>query len=194
MNAAVPEPLLSLDREKLAVTIRFSKSSSPYFKEALRLAGELPGYRTIDQKMHEVKILKGLEEPDLWDRVSALVSLVGGWKRSEVILSGGPTENFWELSDSLTAVGECHARRGHSPAYCSGKEVPSDDPRAFGCRLARGVSCDLERYSAAGPKWYQFGTLSSELTSFTVDKEEILRTVQEETRGQAPTICPAFNW
>ena len=83
------EPSLSLDLRKIQVTIRFSKSNSPYFKEAVRLAKELPGYRCVDSKLHEIKVPAALEELDLWQRVKQLADGVGHWKRSEVVVEGG---------------------------------------------------------------------------------------------------------
>ena len=80
------EPSLSLDLRKIQVTIRFSKSGSPYFKEAVRLARELPGYRCVDSKLHEIKVPAAFEDLDLWQRVKQLADGVGHWKRSEVVV------------------------------------------------------------------------------------------------------------
>ena len=170
---------LNLDLKKIQVTIRFRKSSSPYFNEAARIAKELPGYRSVESTMHEVTVPRALEDLELWERVKKLADVVGLWKRSEVVLEGAPVENLWELEDSLGEVRRCFARRGGGELgdeYCSGKEAPDDEVRAFGCRLLSGVSCDLQGFQGS-EKWFQFGKLSKDLSTFTPDKELIFRTV-----------------
>ncbi len=188
---------LDLDPRSLQVKIRFRKSSSPHFKEALGIAQELPGYRALEGATYEVKVPAALEDPELWERLRQLADWVGHWKRSEVALEGAPVESFWEFEDSLREVRECFSRRGDgalADGYCSGKDGPDDDARSFGCRLLRGVNCEVRGNSLSHSRWYQFGKLSSDLSTFTVDKDAILRTVESSTARQAATICPAFSW
>ena len=189
------EPSLSLDLRKIQVTIRFLKSSSPYFKEAVLLAKELPGYRCVDTKLHEIKVLGVPEDLDLWQRVKQLADGVGHWKRSEVVVEGAAVENFWEFEDSLGEVRQCFARRGEGgDEYCSGKEAPDEEARAFGCRLVGGVNCDTLRTFESQKKWFQFGKLTEDRSSFRVDKHAILKTIEQKTARQAATTCPAFSW
>ncbi len=61
---------LNLDPRGIQVKIRFRKSSSPHFKEALRIARELPGYRALEGATYEVKVPAALEAPELWERLS----------------------------------------------------------------------------------------------------------------------------
>ena len=83
------DPSLNLDPRRIQVKIRFRKSSSPYFKEAVRVAKGLPGYRCVDTKMHEITVPAALEDLDLWEKVKKLADVVGCWKRSEVVVEGG---------------------------------------------------------------------------------------------------------
>ena len=191
------ESSLSLDLRKIEITIRFRKSSSPYFKEAVRIAKELPGYRSVDTKLYEIKVPAALEDLELWERVKQLADLVGCWKRSEVVVEGTPLENFWEFEDSFREVRQCFAGRGEGEfgnGYCSGKEAPDDEACAFGCRHVRGVSCDIRGNSESQKKWYQFGKLTEDLSTFRVDRDAIQKTVESQTARQAATTCPAFSW
>ncbi len=191
------DPSLSLDLRKIEVTIRFRKSSSPYFKEAVRIAKELPGYRCVDTNMHEIKVPAALEDLDLWERVRKLADLVGCWRRSEVALEGAAVKNFWEFRDSLREVRQCFAARGEGvlgSGYCSGKEAPDDEARAFGCRLLRGVNCDIHGNFQSQKKGFQFGKLTEDLSTFRVDKDAIRKTIESQTARQAVTTCPAFSW
>src|SRR5262249_54160376 len=65
---------------------------------------------------------------------------------------------------------------------------------AFGCRFCKGVSREVDGSAYRSDSWIQFGSLSPQRDSFRVDKDAIIRTLEQETRADACLFCPAFRW
>ena len=189
---------LDLDRTEVQVAIRFPKSSSPAFGEALEIAKTFPTYRfSAERKMHELTVPLALDEGDLWERVSRLADLVGHWKHSRVVVEGAAVENFFEFRDALSQIKQCHAERrrsGLGDLYCSGRDTPSAEASAFGCRLLGGVARDGEDLFNGGAPWFHFGELAEDQAAFRVDKAEISRMLKTRNARELCTACPHFSW
>ena len=91
---------LSLDRDQMRVKVTFGKSSSPKYKGAVLFARELPGYKCHGEakdQVHVVDVQLSFADVQLWEEVLELASIVGTWKKSEVIVEGAPADTFWNL-------------------------------------------------------------------------------------------------
>jgi len=188
-----------LDAKRLRARITFPKSQSKYLSDAVRIAKELPGYSVEGSGKnvtHAVDVPLPLEDVQLWERVRQLAKIVQYWKRSEIVIEGGPFDSLLKLEQAVSAVRSCYMAREKSALgdmFCLGKEAPDDDPTCFGCRLLEGVSrTGSYYYEHLG--WHQFGRLSEDLSSFSVDKKEIVRVCKVRTGDGLCTSCPAFSW
>jgi len=193
---------LNLDRNQLIVRISFGKSSSQYFNDAIQIARELPNYESIGeglQQQHIVKVLLSVEDPQLWDRVRSLARIAGHWKRSQVEIQGVSVDSFSELERGISAIRNCYQglnESGLGEIYCSGKDAPDCEKSCFGCRFVKGVTPENHGnyWQPLHSSWYQFGDLDDDLTTFTVDKDEIFRICKIRTKGRICTTCPEFSW
>ncbi len=119
-------------REPLDCTLTFERSSSPYYREAVRLARATPGYRRVDDGERERHVVP-LTVAAL-PVAERLLRLVSGWRGSVVhadgvALYGG--EAYW-----LLHMLGCYRRRERSRLgvlYCWG--LPERDRGRLPCRL-----------------------------------------------------------
>ncbi len=172
---------LNIDAGQLRIFIRFMRSHSQYYDDAVEIARELPNYRTkgADKDLtHEVDISLTIDNPAQWERVRQLASLIGGWKRSDITITGASASTFSQLERDIVEVRQCYTRRcksGLDDRFCSGKTAPDDEKICFGCQLIKGVSRDRSGYRYTHLSWFQFGALSDDLANFSVDKDEVFR-------------------
>jgi len=199
-NEARRGDALRLGADKLRVLVSFRRSHSRYYADAVHIARELPNYRVRGEgreTMHSVAVALVLDDLHLWERVRQLVDIVGGWKYSRISIEGASADRFSDLEREITEVRDCYTRReesGIGGGFCSGKGAPDDEPGCFGCRLVRAVARARHAQPHTHLRWYQFGSLSDDLSQFLVDKEEILRLCKVRTSQHLCTACPAFSW
>src|SRR5437763_1339473 len=96
---------------KLPLEIRFGRSPSYRFAEAVELAASLPGYYTVGegrQVQHHVKFAVSLGDDITWPRVERLVQIIGGWLSSVIGVDGRP-RSWHDLTWSVGRIRECHA-------------------------------------------------------------------------------------
>src|SRR5438309_150603 len=123
--------------------IRFGKTRSPRREDAIRQAEKIPGFSKPDGARVEMVVATRVpfESPEQWRRIEALLSTVASWQ-STVVLVDGRQIDPGQLSADLSQVVACYKKKqttDPSLDYCSGKERPSADISAFGCRLMKGV-------------------------------------------------------
>jgi ATP-dependent 26S proteasome regulatory subunit len=137
-----------------------------------------------------------LDDLQVWEKVRQLAQIVGGWKKTQIAVSGAPVTTFAELERSIGHVVQCYVSReqsGIGELYCSGRNAPNEEAGCFGCRFAAGVSRQLNSYRAHS-YWYQFGELSTDLSAFTVDKGKILQVCKARVGDHLCIDCAAFSW
>jgi hypothetical protein len=121
-------------REALACTLTFERSSSPYYREAVRLARTVPGYRRSGDEERERHSVPLAALP-LAER---LLRLVTGWRGSLVQVQGIALYGL-ETFRLLQMLG-CYRRRERSrlgTLYCWG--LPERGRGRLPCRLVGAV-------------------------------------------------------
>src|SRR5689334_2240586 len=111
---------------------------------------------------------------------------VRSWQSTVVLLDGRPIDAL-ELSSVPGQVLSCYWKKqglDESLDYCRGRETPTADISAFGCRFIKGVGL-YERRDDNIP-WYEFGQLSSDKQRFVIDKDGILSRLRHAT---AREVC-----
>ncbi len=188
-------------KPKLRMKIKFRKSTSKYFGEAVQIARQLPGYECHGEgreQLHSVDLRIDLHALDLWDDVWKLCWKVHNWKASQIEVEGGEGNTLFGLHHQVNEVRSCHQGRLDSELgdqYCSGKDAPDDEATCFGCRLTRGISRRLGEWEEKRDfYWYQYGAFSDDQSGFVVDRKQIFRIIKKETGTDLCTLCPAFNW
>jgi len=180
------------------VTISFGRSSSSQFARAVRLAASLPGYRVQGEGRdvsHHVALEVSLEDAS-WEKLERLLQLIAGWRSASIEVDGRAIRPR-KLLRSVDPIKNCYGRKlKHAVGdhYCSGKNTPTGEASSFGCRLCRGVSHGGHGFSRRGEPWTEFGTLSTKLDAFHVDKEAIFKVLEQGVREEACALCPAFTW
>ena len=177
--------------------IRFGRTRSPRFSEAVRQAQKIPGCTKREGEGGvQITVCTSVpfDDPALWRRVQELLWIVGSWQSTSVCLDGKVVDPVLLVGD-LSRLIECYVQKKRSDPcldYCSGKQSPSSDISAFGCRFIQGVSVGPGRENRI--PWYEFGRLSADQKRFAVDRDAILGRLRSETAGQACLACPAFSW
>jgi AAA+ superfamily predicted ATPase len=178
--------------------IHFGRTTSGRLPEAIRKAQKIPGFTKRDgPKGPEVLVSTEVPfgDPELWRRIEELLGTVGSWKSTAVLLGGKAIRPWWRLTRELSQVISCYGKKeatDRSLDYCSGKDTPSADISAFGCRFIKGV--DIKEWGGNRIRWYEFGRLSNDQKRFAVDKNAILARLRSETKGEPCLSCPAFSW
>lgn len=181
--------------------VEFGKTTSQTFAEAVRLAAAIPGYEVVGASStmrHRVTVPALPMDLELIRTLEALCSLIAGWKSASASL-GGAKRRLRAFIFDLDRVILCFERREElswSDSYCRGLDSPSDEPTHFGCRLEQPVRFRLlGRWSREAPvDWFEFGTLSEDRQSFSVDKKGIEAALRARTAREACALCPAFSW
>jgi len=182
------------DRQTM-VTIEFRDCRSPQLPAAIVTARQL-GCTDSGGKIYRVQVPVDVVGADL-DLLGSLYKLVSKWQSTRVTISGpGAEMKLPELLKKIAEVRRCHSRRipgNLSAMYCSRQDSPAGDAACFGCRMLEGLS-RLPDYQCDHLAWWQFGRLSEDLSTFTVDKAAIAEYLRSRGQSQVCTLCPAFAW
>ncbi len=190
------------EEKPIKIEVSFGKSSSTNYRSAVRLAKQFEGYEERgegQQIHHSVKLDLSFDDDKAWDDMRQLSHIIGGWKSASFRLDGKRFTSMWELDREIGEVRQCYIQRRDSvlgEAYCLGKEAPDDEADFFGCRYVRAITHEGASgyYSHQSQKWYQYGELSDDRTTFTTDKEKILSLIKTHTADHLCTKCPCFSW
>jgi len=145
--------------------IRFGNTRSARLTDAIRQAEQIPGFTKPEGAgAREMVVSTELPfgAPALWWKIECLLETVRCRQSTVVLLDGRPIDAL-ELSSGLHAVLSCYWKKqgfDSSLDYCSGKDTPTADISAFGCRFIRGVGL-YERDNDNIP-WYEFGQQSAD--------------------------------
>src|SRR5512139_4122844 len=183
------------------VVISFGPSTAASFDDAKRLARLCDGYSvtgTGKLERHSVRIVLSPVDPETLTRLKRLFQLIAGWKSYSLELQGAPTGRRWSFHSGLEDTYNCYQTQRlvqHGDDHCRGKNTPTDDVLRFGCRLEQPVQrSHVFRVYDSAPHWCQYGQLSEDASTFSVDKPAILAALRVGTCGLPCTLCPAFSW
>jgi transitional endoplasmic reticulum ATPase len=189
---------MSESKRNDSIEISFGKTTSPDLRAAIRSAQSFPGYRVEQHakgELHYVQTQIPFDDPDTWKRLRSLIETVGRWKTSSVQIGGRDCRPIWRGLHELAEIVECYQRRPNGlrgEDYCRGKETPTADVTAFGCRFVRGV--DLLRWGRSRAPWYHFGRLTDDGQRYVVDKIVIANTLRDQSSDLPCQLCQAFSW
>ncbi len=162
------------------ITIRFGKSSSKYYDEALSVAEAIPTYKEVDghpSLRHEVTINTG----DV-ALLFKMIDYVYRWKETE-ISSQGETLSAADLRSSLRCFHDkCEAGTGSS--WCT--KTHSDEKNLFGCR-----QIEMELFDPGERSWTEYGYIDSSTGEFVVRGDRIREEVMPQI--EHVKLCPIFK-
>jgi hypothetical protein len=179
--------------------ISFGKSTSAYYERAVALAQLLPGYHRSSagsNLLHGLDWTGSLANAGAWEQLEELLQLIGGWNSTRLKVAGREM-HYARLAGYLNHIRTCYARklrRGAGDDYCSGKSTPTDEASYFGCRCCYGVARQVDALTSEGTSWIRYGTLTRKRDAFRVDKQAILKALNQDSRTAACKLCPAFRW
>lgn len=171
--------------------IRFGRSSSKNYPDAVRLLEKFSdvSISSSDGQDNSVTISKD-EFVEKHRQVVGILSLVGNWKNSRVLINNQPAE-FGDL-DSYFSIFGCHEKYRSAiiqEEYCK----LSHTKEGWGCKWLQGINRHNPEGSWARDRyWYQFGSFSAE-NIWTIDKNKIRSLLQREIAIKKVSFCPAFN-
>jgi len=183
------------------VKIVFGRSSSPNFQNALSLAEKLPTYISKGKgksEKHSIKLDLLAKDIKYASNLLNLLEYISSWKSTALYINGAKLDQLWLFQRTLAQVCSCYAERRSLPRgddYCCGKDAPDQDKKFFGCRLEKGINYHDKGYSYGNQaQWYQFGSLSKDLSRYNIDKKLIIKTLRAYTEKEPCMLCPAFSW
>ena len=181
---------------QLAITIEFHACRSSQMAAAIVVAREL-GCRDDNGQAYRVHVDVDVIQTDLRP-IARLWKIIGKWTPTRADIAGPGTDRLTvpELLKRLDEIRQCYARRipgKLASMHCSHKPSLTGDAACFGCRLLEGLQ-RLPGHCYDPLAWWNFGTLSDDLSSFTVDKPAVLEYLRHRGSAQVCTLCPAFSW
>ena len=138
---------------KLPLHIRFGRSTSCRYSEAVRLAAGLPGYRTEGEGraiVHEVQLDVSLADSATWSRVQKLLQTIGMWASADIQANGEPciaSDLPWKVARIRACYADKQRRRGPRLLLCRHAD---GDAHVFGCH-----QCTVCREAKNVPIWDQ---------------------------------------
>ncbi|HEV3446383.1 MAG TPA: AAA family ATPase [Gemmataceae bacterium] len=179
--------------------ITFGKSPSAHYERAMHLAQRLPGYHgsgTGSNVLHSLVWTSSPSDAGTWEQLEELLQVIAGWNSTRLKVAGREM-HYARLAGYLNHIRTCYARklrRGAGDDYCSGKSTPTDEASYFGCRCCYGVARQVDALTSEGTSWIRYGTLTRKRDAFRVDKQAILKALNQDSRTAACKLCPAFRW
>ena len=181
----------------MKLKIEFGRTTSPRLEEAIQKAEKIPGFKRREgPKGPKVSVLTDVpfDNQKLWHNITELLYIVGSWKSTVISFGDNQIQPHWRATEEISTVISCYSMKqatSRGVDYCYGKDAPTSDMTAFGCRFLKGVG--LQDYGSK-LRWYEFGRLSDDQNLFTVDKKEIAARLREASKAEAFLSCPAFSW
>lgn len=174
--------------------ITFGKSSSQYYKKALKYAGVFTGFLPISEdNPANVVVVDGEELKRKSKKFEALWYVINNWKTTELMVNG-EYKNVYEIREYLEIL-ECSkgfARAVLPSKYCN----LYGDKEGWGCKFLKTISrYPRENYYQYGDwsNWYDFGRFASE-TVWKVDKSKLLETLRREASLKNLELCDVFEF
>jgi AAA+ superfamily predicted ATPase len=182
----------------MKIEITFGQTTSTNLKTAVRIAKALPGYSIKagpKGEIHSIDTSIPFDNSELWEELRELLAMVGSWKTTSLKIDGKEARQSWRTLGEISEVISCYGQRPSDKRgddYCCGKQTPTDDTTAFGCRFVKGI--DFSEWGRNHGPWYHFGHLEDDNSVFRVDKNLILETLKSATEGEYCLACPAYTW
>jgi len=175
-----------------SLEIRFKKSTSKSYPEALRLLKKFSNIMISESDDQENAVTISKDEfIEKYRKFNELWSLVGNWKSSRVLINGEPSE-FLNINIYSTVFG-CYEK--YKSAVIQEEHCHLYGNReGWDCKLLTEVNRYLpENYWGRDKYWYHFGYFKSE-TIWKIDKEKIRTILQRESDLKKVSLCPIFNF
>ncbi len=181
------------------IEICFGVTTSALVSDAVRHARALPGFRQdLEGKRATYSVAVPIRDAILSQDTSLpllrLIGIASRWKTTKITI-GGTAVDRWEIESDLRQTSDCYRDRCANrlnDEYCSGKQHPTDQPSCFGCRQLTGISRKPSEY-CDDPLWFHYGTVSSDATTFAVDKGKIIALLEDRSARALCRHCPAFS-
>ena len=172
-----------------SLEIRFKKSTSKSYPESLKLLRSFSN-AVLTESGNSVTISQE-EFVEKFNIINVLWGMVGGWKSSQILIDGKPT-NVSNLN-VYSIVVNCYNRYKSAiiqEEFCR----LHTNKVGWGCRFLGEINRYLPENSwDRGRYWYEFGNFNSE-TVWKVDKNKIWGIIQREIEVRKAYICPVFSY
>ncbi|MDR3364881.1 MAG: AAA family ATPase [Clostridiales Family XIII bacterium] len=178
--------------QNTALLIRFGRSASRKYKQAIELAAGFSDFtEAADDGSANTIRLPAAEWFERKREFDELYALVSGWKATSVSLNGEeirPHEFFWKFNNVVKCV------KGYEGAidkerYC----CVSGSFEGWGCKLLDELDRHLSKTASYAMKyWYRFGAFAGE-GLWKIDKAYIKDYLKKEADEKNLAFCPLFS-
>ena len=164
-----------------AITIRFGKSSSKYYKDAVALAQTMATYRAVEGRpslLHEVTIRTGEVQS-----LTKMIDYVYRWKGTEI----SADDKLVPLSDVRVPLKCFHEKTAAAAGrvWCNRREYDEKN-NLFGCRLV-----ELEQFDSDDRSWTPYGYIDSATGEFILRVDQIRAELLPQI--EQVRLCPVFR-
>ncbi len=186
--------------KKTTIGISFDKSNSNYFKNAIKMAQKIDGYKIVHDGKRETHIIHtqlDIDKDAQFKNIIDLINIISNWKSLQIQWNGKEIKP-WKFKYKIIEIKNCFLRRKKvGEYYCFGVNAPGEEHKNFGCRYLGGINRNINFYRHYGneemPYWYEFGELNIEKQFYKVNKKEILRILKLSNKDAISNCCPFFS-
>lgn len=189
---------------KNILKIRFSKSPSFYYQDAIEKLKEFPRYKLLgDGELYNSLSLHYKEINEYWLSLEELFLIIGGWKSTRLTIFNEVTD-FYSLHKYLVPI-NCHENylKANSKSYCY---IHENQSSGWNCCLIKdwdrwaGVTLiyDPEDYRKSiygkwyKPYWFTFGEFVDDLV-WEIDKSRIKSIMRDCIKNNKLFLCSVFD-
>jgi len=172
--------------------LRFGKSTSTYYADAIRQAQQFSGFEPLsdDQRLNILRVGRD-ELQRKSDAFGALWEIVSRWKSSQILLNDEPLEG--KDMYPITRVFACSRDYGKAVIQENHCKINSEK-EGWGCKLMDTIGrYPPSNYYRDTTSWYQFGSFTSQHI-WKLDKEKILSLLRRESELKHLALCPVFSF
>ena len=184
----------------ISIKISFNKSGSQYFKNAIKLAQKIEGYREVIEgnlNKYFIQTQLDLNKIKQFNNIIDLIDLISNWKSLRILLNGKDIKP-WNLKYNAIEIKNCFLKREKvGDYYCYGINAPDGEHINFGCRHIKGVNRVIGSYrfyeNENIPYWFQFGKLNIAKQTYVINKKDILKIIKVANITALCKCCPFFS-
>lgn len=175
-----------------SLEIRFKKSTSKSYPESLKLLKTFSN-AVISESGDSINSVTISQEEfvEKFNIINVLWGMVGGWKSSQILIDGKPT-NVSNLNIYSNVV---HCYNRYKSAIIQEEFCRLHTNKVgWGCKFLVEINRYLPENSwDRGRYWYEFGNFEGE-TVWNIDKEKIRGILQREVEVRKVSLCPVFSY
>jgi len=176
--------------------IRFGKSRSANYKQAVNLAKKFSDVTLIGSGSDENTIKIGSEEIfSKYKDFYSLLYIISGWRSTKITYKGVKTGHFQEFFRKFDQVLKCsdsYTTSINKEIYCN----VNDAQEGWGCMLLTNIRRHISRnynYDWRSKYWYEFGKFEDDKT-WKIDKEQIKEQLRREAEDKKIEHCRHFSF